>query len=499
MLANYANLGDFVETDYTGSVTGRFDKAEVELLLKAMSANDVTGTQTWDRTDLSAAPLKVESLESTMKVLTAQPQHYPIFSKMAKKPVSNNVAEYLQLVSYGNFDGGFLAEGELPEVSDSIYRRKAQHVKYMGITGGVTLQAQLVQLGGGIANMLAEETKNKSKALAQMIEYHLPFADDRIVPDNFRGLFAQLETESEYPTYESYMASENVIDCRGRILTTEDCAAATLTIRERFGIADTIVSHPAVFTNFSKRYHDKMIARPLPADLTAGMWGPIVNTIQTQNGVLNTLQSNFFRFGQTKNSLTPAASSKAPATPSAVAFSSLATPESRFSEVGDYIYAVSAKNKYGESALFYVNNGNIVTANPGSAVILTPTRGTTSQYPETAWCVYRSKPITGSTDLRDVKMYKIFEAGLEAVTTGYDGAPTGSIADKDRFIAGTDQAWIVDWNSDQVFSWLQLAPMMKMNLAVTAPIHRFMVMIFGTPVIYAPLKTVRLINIGDKW
>jgi len=498
MLQNFANLGDYVETDYTGSVTGRFDKAEVELLLKAMSANDVTGTQTWDRTDLSAAPLKVESLESTMKVLTAQPKHYPLFAKMAKKPVSNNVAEYLQLISYGNFDGGFLAEGELPEVSDSVYRRKAQHVKYMGITGGVTLQAQLVQLGGGIANMLAEETKNKSKALAQMIEYHLPFADDRVVPDNFRGLFSQLETESEYPTYNAYMNSRNVIDCRGEILKTEHCADATLSIMERYGFADTIISHPAVFTNFSKRYHDKMIARPLPADLTAGMWGPIVNTIQTQNGVLNTMQSNFFRFGQIKTSLTPAASSKAPATPS-VAPGVLATNESKFVGGEGYIYAITAKNKYGESALAYVNNGALVMTAANQAITLTPTRGTTSQYPETGYCVYRSKPNPpAGVPLTDVQMYKIFEVGLEALTRGYDGAVAGSIADKDRFMAGTDQAWIVDWNSDQVFSWLQLAPMMKMNLAVTAPIHRFMVMIFGTPVIYAPLKCVRVINIGDK-
>ena len=62
----------------------------------------------------------------------------------------------------------------------------------------------------------------------------------------------------------------------------------------------------------------------------------------------------------------------------------------------------------------------------------------------------------------------------------------------------TDQALLVEWDSDQVLSWKQLAPMMKMDLAIIAPVMRFMVLCYGTPELYAPRKIVRFINIGDE-
>jgi hypothetical protein len=505
--------GEYADNDASGmgATSGRFDKAEVDALLKAMAANDVTGTQTWDRTDLSAAPLKVESLEATMKILTAQPQHYPLFAKVAKKPVANNVAEYLQLLSYGNFDGGFLNEGELPEVSDSVYRRKAQFVKYMGIVGGVTLQAQLVSLGGGIQNMLATEVANKSKALAQMIEYHFPFADSRIVPTNFNGIFSQHEIESEYPSYNAYMSGENVIDCRGSILTDEVVERATLTTVEKYGLSDTIISHPAVFSNYNKRYYDNRRMFPTPQHIANQATGGRITEIFTQNGKnggIKMLQSNFFRFGNVKSSLSAATNTKAPAAPSTVLANSTSSTFSKFyasdDTAGDYIYAVAAKNQYGESALTFAAGGAAVATTDGVGIQLSITPGVTSQYPQTGWSVYRSKVDPSATSLHDVKMYKIFEVGMEAWEKGYDMegttvTATRKIMDNNRFMAGTDQAFVVEWDSDQIFAWLQLAPMMKMNLAITAPINRFMILLFGTPVLYQPLKTIRIINIGDKF
>ena len=37
---------------------------------------------------------------------------------------------------------------------------------------------------------------------------------------------------------------------------------------------------------------------------------------------------------------------------------------------------------------------------------------------------------------------------------------------------------------------------MKMDLAILSPAYRFMVLLYGTPFLYAPKKMVRLINIG---
>ena len=47
-----------------------------------------------------------------------------------------------------------------------------------------------------------------------------------------------------------------------------------------------------------------------------------------------------------------------------------------------------------------------------------------------------------------------------------------------------------------MIEFAQLAPLMKMDLAILSPAYRFMVLLYGTPFLYAPKKLVRLINIG---
>ena len=61
------SLNDYAE----GSVfAGEAAGAELAELQKAMEAGDITGMQTVGRTDVPGATLKVEDLESTLKVLT---------------------------------------------------------------------------------------------------------------------------------------------------------------------------------------------------------------------------------------------------------------------------------------------------------------------------------------------------------------------------------------------------------------------------------------------
>jgi len=49
---------------------------------------------------------------------------------------------------------------------------------------------------------------------------------------------------------------------------------------------------------------------------------------------------------------------------------------------------------------------------------------------------------------------------------------------------------------EEVIEFAQLAPLMKMDLAVLSPAFRFMVLLYGTPFLYAPKKLVRFINVG---
>ena len=64
-------------------------------------------------------------------------------------------------------------------------------------------------------------------------------------------------------------------------------------------------------------------------------------------------------------------------------------------------------------------------------------------------------------------------------------------------MSDTDQAFILE-KSEEILSFKQLAPLMKMDLAVIAPAYRFMVLAYGTPILYQPKKMVRFINIGTR-
>lgn len=478
----------------TGIYAGDYSQGDVSVLMKAMSAEHITGRETTDLLTAGSA-LKVESLEATMKILTAQPKHIPFFAKIAKKPATNTVEEYNQLVSYGDFDGGFTLEGELPENIDSQYRRKAQYVKYLGVVGSVTHQAQLVNMNA-ISNMIAAETKNKSMLIMQLMERYLPFADSRIVPEHFNGFFAQHEVESEYLTYDNYMTSEHVIDCHGRVLTDTDIENASLVTVNNYGIGDTIIAPPEVFSNFVTRYHDKKLINPIPGQVRDGVFGQRVNEIITQNGGVEVIQSNFFKMRAQKNATKPASHPKAPAAPTTVTAAVLADAQSRatVNGVGDYFYAITAKNRYGESALTFVTGLQTVAAGQSVDLTIIPGAGA---FPVTGYCIYKSE-VNPVAPQGTVVMHKVFEVGLKDIAIGYDGAAAGKVRDRLRYIPACDQSWLVEWDPEQILAFKQLAPLMKMNLAVTAPVSRFMVLLYGTPILYAPRKTVRFINIGKK-
>jgi len=496
------NLGGISLNDYAGFSVGQqfgghYNPADVETLYKAMSAEHITGTQTWDDATVSGAGLKVESLENTLKILVNTPRHTPFFFRIGKKPATNTVEEYVQLQNYGNLDGGSTLEGELPVNADSIFVRRANLIKYFGVVGGVTHQMQLVQTGAGISNMLATETKNKVELMTKILEGYLPFADSRKVPTLFNGFMAQHEMDTGFPSYDAYQDSEVVVDLRGSVLTDTAVEQAALGIVNNFGLGDMLISSPRTFSNFVTRYHSRKWMQPVPAQIRDGVFGQRVNEIITQNGAVEIMQSNFFRFSFQKYLTTPTTSPQAPLSPIAdptTPAAAVADPYNRFANfTGDYLYAVAAKNRFGESALVPLGTG-LVTVAAGNSVQLTFAPNPADPNPATCFSIYRTKVNPLSTDA----YYKILEVSMTELTNGHDGAPAGSIYDRNRFLPDTDQAMLVEWDADQVLAWKQLAPMMKMNLAIIAPIMRFMVLCYGATFLYAPKKMVRFINIGNS-
>ena len=120
---------------------------------------------------------------------------------------------------------------------------------------------------------------------------------------------------------------------------------------------------------------------PVPEQVRDGIFGQRVSEIVTQNGGVEIMQSNFFRFSNMKTTTSPATSAKAPSAPVADATTPAAAATdtlNRFADfTGDYYYAVSAKNRFGESALTVLGS-NLVTVAAGQSVDLKFTAGTGS-------------------------------------------------------------------------------------------------------------------------
>ena len=117
--------------DYSDGFLGNQSEGTAELL-KAMQAGQITGRDTANQS-LTQEPLKVESLETTLKLLDTRMKDIKLLNKMPKLTAYNTVEEFLQLESYGSDRGGFYNEGELSDVEDSVYKRGLQDRQRHGL------------------------------------------------------------------------------------------------------------------------------------------------------------------------------------------------------------------------------------------------------------------------------------------------------------------------------------------------------------------------------
>ena len=474
---------------------GDSGSADVAEITKAVNAGQLTG-QELNGQLTSGASLKVESLDNTLKVLTNKSEDTVVWKMIPKDKAYSNVEAYNRLVSYGNDGAAFTNEGELPESVDSQYERNAVLVKYLGTTREVTHPMTLVRTQ--VANLVQKETENGILWLMRQIDRGLAFADSKIVSQEFDGLYAM--HRNSFTSLTDYHDSEVVIDLRGKVLKDADLESAVQGVYNNFGYASHIISSTPVFSNYVKNFHESKrvnVGMPMTA-ITGATMGQKVNQIQTQYGSVDIVADRFWQSAPSKKSTNLASHTKAPAAPVADGSTpiAVATATTKFTDSdGDYRYAVAAVNRYGESVLTMLGGVQAVAATEVVNLKFTAGAGT---YAATGFVIYRTKvDKTSATDALNV-FYPIFKVSAAELTAGYDGGAAGIVRDINRYIAGTEQALVPQFDTD-VLAWKQLAPIMRMELATLSPSIRFMVLAYGTPVLFAPKKMARIINIGDDF
>lgn len=476
--------------DYTGAGNG-FGGASMESvdsLNKALQAGSITGRETTDMMDASGAALKVESLEKTLKHLTFRENDIKFWKDIPKKPAYNTVEEFNQQTSYGNDRGGFNAEGELPEEEDSVYVRRAQLVKYLGVTKSVTHQMTLVN--NTIGNIMQKTIKDGTLWILRKLDQSLFFGNEKLVNLEFNGFLAQQEQSDSWQDRNAYLNSEHVIDMRGKSLSEDAIESGANSIVESYGLATQLYTAPSVLSGFVKQFYGNKFIMPNTQALQAGIMGQRVQQFESQFGPIGLNQDIFFKKKPAKTAQSEATSDKAPNAPTiAVTAVEASAANSKWDSdfAGNVTYAVAAFNRYGESKLAIASDPTVVVAHGAADIKITDGGGT---HKASAYRIYRSE--TGKTGT----YYPIFEVSVDDVSRGLDGAATGNVRDLNRFIPNCDQAIVLQFDNE-VIEFAQLAPLMKMDLAMLSPAYRFMILLYGTPLLYAPKKMIRIINIGN--
>lgn len=483
------NLQEFQEGFLGGAQDGAME------LLKAMQAGAITGRDTANQT-LTMEPLKAESLETTLKVLEYRQKDIKLLNAMPKLTAYNTVEEFLQLQSYGIDRGGFYNEGELSDTEDSQYVRRAEKIKYLQITGEVTMQAQMVR---SYVQAMTKEVENKAMWITRKANITMTKGDSDIIPQEWNGLYKQhanigITDGALYSSIEAYYNSGVVIDLRGKSLKQSHVEDGAVVVDANYGNVSDLFAPTTVISSLSKDYYDKqrILQNGTATQLT---YGTIPKAISTTLGDVNLMSDKFMAQSPGFTIAGKAADPKAPSAPTAGANPALAADTlAKFiaGETGACRYAVSALNRFGESGLTLLGAADI-TVTVGSAIDLTFTATAGSQS-TTGFRIYRTLPGVPYTGI----FYPILTVSTAQLAAGYDGAAALSIRDRGRILPNTETAFITEM-VDDVLSFKQLAPISKLDLAVISMSRRFITFMFATPQLYTPRKFVKYVNCAKTY
>jgi len=465
MEGNHVGLSDY--EGLTGF--GLLPTGDTEEIQKALSA----GYQS-PRHDGGSA-LRVESLEATLRILTFSQGHVKLWKDIPKLPAYSTSEEYTVQTAYGGENGPFTREGELPQVQDATYERRVELVKFLGTQREVTHPATLVRNAYG--NIIARETQNGAIWLMERLERNLFRGQASVIPECFDGIDEQI-------LRDPFASANNVLDLRGGPITEDVMEEATNIIVENYGLSSALYLAPRAHSDMSKQFYSRQRGGFGERE---GRIGYSAKMMETNAGDIALRGDIFLRSGKNNGVKTAPAgqtSVRAPNAPTTVTGAHGANAGSLFgaADAGTYQYCVTALNRFGESALTQVAGG--VAPVSGDAVTLTITDGGGGDT-ATGYRVYRSKN-GGAVGTEQ------FVLDIPRPT----GAATTAFVDVNQFLPGTSRAYLLQMNL-QSLSFRQLAPMMKIPLATLAASIRWMQLIYGTPIVYAPRKNLILINVAD--
>lgn len=464
---------------------------DIDDLSKAISAGTSYDSAPGTRTQGGA--LQVESLDRSLKSVTYEMKNIKLWPIIAKDQAFNTIEEYNRTDAFGDQGKGFIAEGALPRSEDASYSRQTQRVRFIGVTRELTHVYTLVRNAHGDA--IAREVRNGTMRILEIVERNLfdgrghysnagkfDGADASILDGDlaWEGLDKQIrrgDTDSTAiaSAFTGYGASESVIqDLRGSVLDEDELEDGSRIVGDNFGAANLLMMGTKAHSDLARQFYPK--ERVNNMGVSNGKAGFVLNTFVASMGEFALMSDVFLR---PKRGLpAPLADAPAaPAQPSAPAPANNADSKFVAADAGDYFYKSTAINASGEGA-GSVSSAAIAVIS-GDAVVLTVPASAGA----IAYAVYRS--VKGSDSNHEFIGY------VAPATVG--GAAT--MTDLNHKLAGHSQAYLMT-NDAEVMMFKQLAPLVKLDLAIIATAYRWAQLLYGTPIVAAPRKCLLFSNIG---
>lgn len=463
---------------------GNSTAEQVQELNKALTAGYASdpGSQS------GGGALRVESLDSTLKIVSFMMKNIVLYNDIPKSKAYNTVEEYNMLSKYGGRGGFFINEGGLPRSEDADYQRKVQYVKFMGTTREISHPMLLTRPAHG--NVVALETKNGAMWMLQRMEESLFDGNASILSQSFNGLRKQLLDGYSDPDTAGDgrpdVSSEHIVDLRGSVLTEGGFAQASQVLLDNYMYPTHCYLNHVNHRDYNTQFFSKgRYGIPVSGDGDMGT-GFDSRKVKTAGGVIALRPNVFMKIDQTAPSV--ADNPSAPTAPATVTVAVQAKTTSRgfkTDEFGTYLYEVTAISRNGESA---------ATAGSGSAVVaalatsdevkLTIVRGAVSGNDLTqGYRVYRTRLEDGVAG----KKYLIQEIASAGSSTDY--------LDGNEYLPGLGVAYVGQMD-ESVLTLRELSPMLKFPLATIASSIRWMQLYYNTPIVFRPRGWVMIKNIG---
>jgi hypothetical protein len=482
----------------------------LDVLRKALSVGDGDPS-----TSSGGDALRAQSLDGVLKAMSFNAQHLRMWQLIHKNKTFSTVEEFIREKEYGSTDNdGFVNSGGLPVEEDTVFERAKQFVKFLGVTRRVEYPATLVNTPSQ-PDLMASAVRNGTKWLLGKIEKALFEGDSSVNPLAWDGINKQVEE-----------GGGHVLDLRGEPITKEVIEEAAALIFQNYGNPERLFGNPKIFSGLSTHnYSGMQWDQPRRGMDKEQVMGAKATAMNTQAGLV-TFEPSVLMGANSQGHVMPT-------TPH---------PFSGFPMPTGIIGTPPVSHP---TQVFKIKESQAIWSSEQSVLVA----GTYRYYVSLSWPMGETKPVniiwyeydeygdeienadfylsdneTISFDVQAVlPPAQLYNMGVSfnLYRTDHTGHPsTAKLVSKVSPLEVPDSSvtpfnsW-VDYGLDQEFSvfnmlmsdmnpeslcFKQLSPLIKIPLAITSPSEAFMLMLYGTPIVYKPKQHVLIKNVGvENW